>query len=180
MKRIHVAALLTGTLAATLAYGHGAAAEEMHGVGFVLVSALEANGKKFCMDASLDAKAETKTWGEVYIYECHGRENQRWSLTDGADGTSAIIGHRGMCLDVRGRQKKDGTPIQLWKCHYQANQRFVAVSDAKDRSLFRIKETSNRGSCLTVGPQAGDRKPVFLDECDEQTKQQTWRIAHSW
>src|SRR5260370_30905383 len=77
---------------------------QVHGVNFMVKTVLD---ESFCLDASLDRGQEGR---EVYIYKCHGRENQRWTFTDGADGASAIIGHLGMCLDIRGRKTRDGTP----------------------------------------------------------------------
>ena len=48
--------------------------------------------QSYCLDASLDPGKEYR---EVYIFKCHGRYNQRWAFTDGADGSSAIIGLAG-------------------------------------------------------------------------------------
>src|SRR5579859_5093864 len=81
-----------------------AGAPSIHGVNFEVKTLLD---ETFCLDASLDRGQEGR---EVYIFKCHGRENQRWTFTDGADGSSVIVGHLGMCLDIRNRKVGDGTP----------------------------------------------------------------------
>ena len=124
--------------------------------------------ESYCFDASLDP---AKQGHVVYLFKCHGRENQRWTLARNEDGTTSIIGLEGKCLDVKGARVKDETPLQLFPCHYRANQRFNLTPSG------RIKEVQS-GKCLTVSG-AGDRKALFIDECDEQVKKQTWHVSTS-
>jgi hypothetical protein len=100
-------------------------------------------GDEFCMDAAGDRKGDGTP---VTLWRCHGRENQRWSVTRNADNTSAIIGTGGLCLDVRGNGARDGTPVQLWQCHFGGNQRFRVFDDG------RIQEVGT-GKCLMVMPE---------------------------
>jgi hypothetical protein len=151
-------ALLAASDAAADAYTH------YHGVNFKITTELD---DSFCLDASLDPKEEGH---EVYIYKCHGHENQRWTLTDNQDKHSIIVGHKGLCLDVRGRKSGDGTPIQLWKCHYGDNQRFDF------NSKEQIKE-AHTGKCLEAAG-AADRKAVFINDCDEKKASQRWKLSH--
>ncbi|WP_158914552.1 RICIN domain-containing protein [Caulobacter sp. S45] len=59
----------------------------------------------------------------------------------------------GLCLDVRGRSSRaDGTPVQLWQCHFGANQRFALSPDG------RIHEVSS-GKCL-IASAPKDGAPV--------------------
>jgi hypothetical protein len=143
--------------------GKGAGAT-IHGVNFQFKTALD---ESFCVEASLATGQEGR---EVYISKCAGKDNQHWTFTDGADGSNIIVGHLGMCLDIRGRKTGDGTPVQIWRCHYGQNQRFTVTPSG------RVKEVQS-GKCLTVGKVAGEHKPVYIDECDEQAKQQTWRLV---
>lgn len=114
-----------------------------------------AGGDQFCMDAQGDKKGDGTP---VYIYRCHGRENQRWTLTTNVDGSSAIVGTGGYCLDVRGRHSRaDGTPVQLWQCHFDRNQRFRIGSD------FTIREVAS-GKCLMALGQR-DGAPIVIDDC---------------
>lgn len=139
------------------------AAAEVHGNHFMVRSALD---RSYCIDASLDKAQEGRG---VYIYKCHGRDNQRWTFTDGANGDSAIVGLEGRCLDIRGRSVKDNTPAQLWRCHYGANQQFQVTPKGQIREL-------QSGKCLTIDNRPGNRKPVFIDECDGN-KAQLWVLS---
>jgi hypothetical protein len=140
----------------------GAAYAEPHGVNFMIKSDLD---QGFCMDAR---GGEAKEGTQVFVWRCHGRENQRWTLTDGVDGQGAVIGIGGLCLDVRGRRSGDGTPIQLWKCHYGDNQRFRFEHD-------RIVETHS-GKCLTISHEIKEGAAVFIDDCGEHHRHQMWHL----
>jgi hypothetical protein len=147
-------------------------------------------GGQFCMDASGDRQADGTP---VFLYRCHGRENQRWTVTRNVDGTSAITGTGGLCLDVRGHGASDGTPVQLWQCHFGANQRFRVFDDG------RIQEVQT-GKCLMVLPEwigdhdhdgdsrfvwehwhhreferirfsERDRAPIIIDDCEPRALQ---------
>lgn len=136
----------------------------VHGVGFQMKTVLD---ETFCIGANADTATEGRT---VFIQKCTGAETQRWTFTDGADGSSVIVGSQGMCLDIRNHRSGDGTPIQLWRCHYGNNQRFRVTPTG------RIREVQS-GKCLTIGKTVADRAAVFIDECDEQRSQQTWRLV---
>ncbi len=135
----------------------------VHGNHFLIRSAED---NSYCIDASLDQGAEGH---KAYIYKCHGRYNQRWTFTDGLDNDSALVGFDGRCLDIRGRQVKDNTPLILYPCHYGANQQFQVTA----RGQIREKQS---GKCLTIGSTPGDRKPVFIDDCDGNPAQ-LWKIT---
>ncbi len=115
----------------------------------------------FCMDASLDQGARGS---EVYIYRCHGKFNQRWTITENADHTVSFIGFDGRCLDIVGRRVGDGTPLQLYPCHLGINQKF------ERRNNMLVEKQS--GKCLTTA-FGKDRNPVYLDECSGR-KEQAW------
>lgn len=131
-----------------------------HGVNFTVKSKFNS---EYCLDASEDKHHEGR---EVYIFRCHGRQNQRWTFTDGADNSSAVIGLFGLCLDIRGRTVRDNTPVQLWRCYYGSNQQFTVTS------LGQIRELQS-GKCLTIS-KPGDRQPVFIDECNNNDRHQQW------
>ena len=135
----HILPLVVLSLSPLLTY-----AQVSPGVGLKIVSASAAG--HFCMDAEGNRKTDGT---RVFMYPCHGHENQRWTVTTGAEGTSALIGTGGYCLDVRGAATGTGTPVQLWKCHFGKNQRFVIGSDGT------IKEEGT-GKCL----QASADKPA--------------------
>ena len=117
----------------------------------------------FCMDASMDSGVHDGS--AVYVYRCHGRENQRWTVTQSVDNQSAIVGINGFCLDVRGASRAVGTPVQLYQCHFGGNQKFVVQPDG------HIRE-SGTGKCLSsLGKD--DRAPIVLDFCQD-TRNQIW------
>jgi len=111
---------------------------------------------KFCMDASMDHREQDGN--KVYVYQCHGRENQRWAVTHNVNGDSSIVGLGGYCLDVRGAHARaDGTPVELWQCHYGKNQRFNVTPAGQ------IKEVES-GKCL-MALNDKDRAAIVLDTC---------------
>ena len=116
-----------------------------------------------CMDASLDHGIHDGD--PVYIYRCHGRENQRWTVTQSIHGESALVGVDGFCLDVSGAEKHDGTPVQLYQCHFGSNQRFVVQQEG------HIKEVGS-GKCLASRGNK-DRSPVVIEDCHD-TPNQIW------
>jgi hypothetical protein len=114
----------------------------------------------FCIDASLDQGARGH---EVYILKCHGRFNQRWTITDNTDHSISVIGFDGRCLDITGARVGDGTSLQLWPCHLNDNQKF----ERKGGTLV----DKHSGKCLTTA-FGNDRNPVYLDECTGRREQQ--------
>jgi hypothetical protein len=154
MKAIFAVMVLLGTASSALA----------HGTNLKIRSA---DGGEWCFDAQGDEK---KDGVPVFLYKCHGRENQRWAVTASTDGKEVIVGTGGFCLDVRGRHAKaDGTPIQLWKCHFGSNQRFVIEPGGYIREVESHK-------CLQVS-ELKDRAPIFIDDCGEAPGQK-WRFEH--
>jgi hypothetical protein len=119
-----------------------------------------ADNGDFCLDASLD---QGQRGHEVYIFQCHGRYNQRWTLTDNTDHTVSIIGFDGRCLDISGGRVGDGTALQLWPCHLGVNQKF-------ERHGGTLVD-KHSGKCLTTS-FGKDRNPVYLDECTNRREQQ--------
>jgi len=133
------------------------------GVG-VQIQPVIGNGH-FCLDARGDRDQDGVP---VFIYMCHGSENQRWTITASQDNKRAIIGIGGYCLDVRGNGPQgNGTPTQLWKCHFGDNQRFAFSPDG------RIREVRTGKCLIAVAPQDG--APLVLDTC-RNTPQEIFAI----
>lgn len=125
----------------------------------------ELGGDRLCMDASLDHGIGDGA--PVYIYRCHGHENQRWTVTQSVHGQSAIVGVDGFCLDVRGASRQPGTPVELYQCHFGSNQKFVVQQEG------HIKEVES-GKCLaSLGTR--DRSPIVLDFC-QNSPNQIWLL----
>ena len=113
----------------------------------------------FCMDASQD---EGKRGREVYIYKCHGKFNQRWTITQNEDHTVSIVGFDGRCIDVRGAKAGDGTPLIMYPCHLGANQKF------ERREGMLVEKQS--GKCLTTS-WGKDRNAIYIDDCSGRREQ---------
>jgi hypothetical protein len=125
-----------------------------------------AGGDEFCMDAKQDRAADGTP---VFLYKCHGRANQRWTVTQAENNQVAIIGLDGYCLDVRRASNRDGTPVELWKCHFGANQRFTLNSDG------RLREVGS-GKCLLPLGQS-DGAPIVLASCGMKAYE-GWQFRH--
>ncbi|GAC1307201.1 MAG: hypothetical protein NVSMB10_12550 [Steroidobacteraceae bacterium] len=137
------------------------------GYGTNLSLKLKGANNQFCMDASMDQREQDGD--KVYVFKCTGHENQRWSITHGMNGQSLLVGLGGYCLDVRGTQSTgNGTPVQLWQCHYGKNQRFNVLPTGQ------IKEVES-GKCL-IAKGASDRSPVVLDNCTNSPMEK-WDVA---
>jgi hypothetical protein len=120
----------------------------------------------------LDAKGgRPVVRGEVWLYDCHGRDNQRWSFVDMANGGSTIQGIGGLCLDaVDLPTHKEDTHVQLYPCaEDQVGETFRVYADGRIHEVF-----SNR--CLTVAG-ADSATPVTLTQCDVNDSGQIWLIT---
>lgn len=118
-----------------------------------------------CLDARGDRDQDA---APIAIYGCHGSENQRWTVTASQDNKHAIVGIGGFCVDVRGvNATNNGTPAQLWKCHFGENQRFSFMPDG------RIREVRS-GKCL-IAATPKDGTPVVLDTC-KNTPGEVWAL----
>jgi len=155
-------ALLIGT--ALLLPATRASAQELSAVHATIRSVAGADA--FCMDADHDRQADQTP---VNVWRCHGRRNQRWTVTTNSSGGAAIIGTGGFCLDTRGRHSRaDGTPVQLWRCHFGPNQRYFVTADG------HIQEVAS-GKCLQALAES-DGAPVVLDECGNNPWQ-IWQLV---
>ena len=118
------------------------------------------------MDAQDNKKADGT---KVFLFACHGKENQRWTVTtaEAESGGSAIVGTGGYCLDVRGYSRSAGAPVQLYKCHFGGNQKFVMGRDGT------IKEQSS-GNCLQATAEK-DGAAITLGACTGAPAEK-WRL----
>lgn len=73
--------------------------------------------------ADLDAEASGTSPGtRVIIWDCHGGQNQQWSINANGTITSA---RSGLCLDAYNAGTGNGTQVVLWNCNGGANQRWA-------------------------------------------------------
>lgn len=133
-----------------------------HGTNFQVKNGLD-NG--FCMDIA----AGVNEGRALSLSTCSAAASQRWAFTWNANDTNSIIEAQGMCVDVRGRRAGDGTAIAAFKCHHGDNQRFTFTPTGHIQEL-------KSGKCLSV-PRAAAGVAVFLEDCNEASKNQTWKLA---
>lgn len=133
-----------------------------HGTNFQVKNGLD---NSFCMDVAAGA-----TEGRLLsLSQCTATSTERWGFTWNVGETNSIIETQGMCADVRGRRAGDGVAIAVYKCHHAENQKFTVSATGH---IIDLK--SNK--CLSV-PRAAAGVAVFLEDCDETKKQQSWKLA---
>ena len=163
--------LITLTLAvgpAQPAPGAGAATvlpdggSQVHGVNFMLKTFVDAT---VCVETDV----AVNTTPRVYLATCTGRANQRWTFTDGEDGSSVVVGDRGFCLNVERGPKPQMLGIAT--CDYRADQRF----EVTPAGLIMERHSDN---CLTVRSPLLSGAPIFVEECqDPMVADQAWRLV---
>ena len=133
--------------------------------GNYMVHPLSSQG--LCWDVRGDKAAANQ---EVWLYNCHGKENQRWAFSDKPNNSSSITGVGGLCLDVRGWQTAEGTPVNISGCGAdQANQTFRHFENGQLREV-------QSGKCVTVASLAEGQRLV-LASCSEGNQGQVWSLT---
>jgi hypothetical protein len=120
-----------------------------------------------CFDVRGDKAAANQ---EVWLYNCHGKENQRWAFVDKPNNASNVTGVGGLCLDVRGWQTAEGTPVNVYPCGAdQANQTFRHFADGQIREM-------QSGKCVGVASVAEGQR-LTLSTCVEGNAGQVWTLT---
>ena len=134
----------------------------VHGVNFSMKNLVD---ETFCVETDVAVSATP----HVYLASCTGRPNQRWTFTDGTDGSSVVVGDLGLCLMV-----EDGPTLELLgitTCDYHVDQRFTVTP----AGLIMEKHS---GECLTVNSPIISGGAIVLDNCQSpMVPEQTWRLV---
>jgi hypothetical protein len=134
----------------------------VHGVNFMLKTVLD---ETFCVETDVAVSAAPS----VYLAQCTGRPNQRWTFTDGEDGSSVVVGDRGFCLKVG--HSPEPERLEIVACDYHADQRFKVTP----AGLIMEKHSD---SCLTVRSSTLSGAAIQVEECqDPIVGGQVWRLA---
>ncbi len=120
----------------------------------------------YCIDAAQDRTAKRTP---VRLFSCHGRENQRWTMSAGSAGSTAVAGVAGLCLDLHASHAADGTNAQLSPCNGGGTQQFSYDSGGRLRDV-------TSGKCLTV-TKAARGAPILVEPCDPGNPGQVWSVA---
>jgi hypothetical protein len=70
-----------------------------------------------CVDVP---NASTTNGTQVYLWDCNGGTNQRWTYTAGRQ----LMVYGNKCLDASGQGTGNGTPAIIWDCNGQTNQQW--------------------------------------------------------
>jgi beta-glucosidase len=91
-----------------------------------------------------------------------------WTVAPASSGavTGPVTGYQGLCLDVRGANSADGTPVQVYTCNGTNAQQWTVASNGTLQAL---------GKCLDVsGGGTANGTPVQLYTCNN-TGAQVWQ-----
>jgi outer membrane protein OmpA-like peptidoglycan-associated protein len=122
-----------------------------------------AGGDGFCVD---DNGSGVKDGNLVFLWACHGHNNQHWTFLPGPDGTDWITGLGGKCLDVKADASDKGA-TDLFTCTAAPNQLFKHYADG------RIHDGTDK--CLTA-TAAAKGAPIILTPCDPGNASQVWTV----
>jgi hypothetical protein len=117
----------------------------------------------------LDWPTGATSSGKLYLYPCHGRANQQWTLPATPARFGFVVGDGGRCADVIGYSTENGASLHPYECHGEWNQMFTIPGDGTVRVM---------GKCLdTNGPAVGSSgdQEVKLWECNGLDYQQ-WQV----
>ncbi|MCH0538081.1 ricin-type beta-trefoil lectin domain protein [Streptomyces sp. MUM 203J] len=130
----------------------------------------------FATDSLADgAEALGALLGHSWVADHLARWQDYWSPGGvGWIGDSPVVievpGAKGKCLDVQGGGKKNGTPVQIYKCNGTAAQKWLIEAD--DRGLHLRNYNSYK--CLDVsGGKADNGRKIQIWSCN-QSPAQTW------
>ena len=134
----------------------------VHGVNFLMKNLVD---ETFCVETDVAVSATP----QVYLASCTGRANQRWTFTDGADGSSVVVGDLGLCL-----MAEHGPTLEMLgitTCDYHVDQRFTVTP----AGLIMEKHS---GECLTVNSPIISGGAIVLDNCQSpMVPEQIWRLV---
>jgi beta-glucosidase len=108
---------------------------------------------------------------QTEIGTCTGGSNQSWVPADstssgGTGATGAVTGYEGLCLDVRGANSANSTPVQVYTCNGTNAQQWTVESNGTLEAL---------GKCLdVVGGGTANGTLVDLYACNG-TGAQVWQ-----
>jgi Ricin-type beta-trefoil lectin domain len=130
-------------------------------------------GSGKCADASTP-----RSQVQIYQYTCHGRNNQRWIFKATRDRGEYLLTNveSGLCLDVFGNRKVDGTKVIQAGCHGRANQRWrVDLFNSTEFSLVSV--SANR--CLDVNLASKTDGAGFVVWPCHRNVNQRWVLSSS-
>ena len=130
-----------------------------HGANFLLKSQADS---AFCIEVA----AGNTVGRTITVQQCGTVDNQRFMLTDGANGLNELVDTIGMCLDTAGLVRGDQVPIGL--CDYTKSERLSYTGLGQLRFAL---------GCLSI-TGAASGAPVTVEKCDSLKMTQRWSLGH--
>jgi outer membrane protein OmpA-like peptidoglycan-associated protein len=118
----------------------------------------------FCVD---DNGGGWKDGNQVFLWACHGHNNQHWTFLPAPDGGDWITGVGGKCLNVRADASDKGA-TELYTCSAAPSQQFKHYADG------RIHDGAS-DKCLTA-TSAAKGAAIILTPCDAANPAQMWTV----
>lgn len=102
-------------------------------------------------------------------FDCHGAQNQQFTLKPGGRGFQAIAGHSGKCLAVRSRSTASGAQVEQTTCAIDSAQIWRVTPSGEG---FQLR-AQHSGQCMTVQNGAtGNVVPLVQSACVGAQSQQ--------
>ncbi len=109
---------------------------------------------------ALDVSSPNKG-ANVYQYEWHGRNNQRWEKVYDSAYYALVNQDSGLCLDVKESQSANGTNVRLWGCNGSNAQQWYY-----DEHQQFFRSALNPAKCLDNGGEAWNDGKIVLWQCN--------------
>ncbi|GAB4005003.1 hypothetical protein GCM10029992_51590 [Glycomyces albus] len=118
------------------------------GEGGGQASAIVSRNSGKCLDVTGGSSADGAA---IIQWECHGGDNQRWSLEDAGGGHVRIVaGHSGKCLGIEDGSTADGAAAVQQACSGAASQQW----EVRDSDGYSELVSRHSGKCLDVSGQS--------------------------
>jgi hypothetical protein len=121
--------------------------------------------------AGLAVDAQTKAQGvSAIMWNQLDQDNQLWETTTDDE---IVLTSNGMCLDVRGKSTQPNTPVIVWQCNGQLNQKWSRVG-------FQLRPQHAPNMCLTIpGDGEGHGRSLEIAPCLGPFHHQGWEDVPS-
>lgn len=142
---------------------HDGGGSLVHGADFQVRTLVD---ESFCIETDV---AMSTPAPHVHLAKCTGAQGQRWTFTDGADGSSVVVNDLGFCLTVESGPEPRMLTVE--SCDYHSEQRFTVSAAGQ----LMPQHTDD---CLTVSASVVPGNPIFVAECqNSMVRERLWRFA---
>ncbi|VUD42106.1 Glucan endo-1,3-beta-glucosidase [Thalassocella blandensis] len=112
------------------------------------------------IDIALDVSSPNRG-SNVYQYQWHGRNNQRWEKEYESPYFALVNDASGMCLDVDNGNTQNGTNVRQWSCNGSNAQAWYY-----DEHHRFLRSATNPAKCLDNGGEPWNNGKIVLWNCN--------------